>query len=467
MKFTYLKKAITGAIGLLAVANFANAESDYIERWKQFAADTGLPGHKAWAEILDNDETRALEQRWADFRGYTATSLIEGADLPAELTPGLIITKDNMASFPWLADYLPKFWIDRLSSEWMGVEGIRIVPTTHYYMQGPMLEATKALGADPFTINEKGELIDKNGQNGVLTSSGLPFIDPKNGDQLHWLFNAHGVGTEDLAMDPIEMTGCNSDNEVERAYKGNLWWRKMAGRVGAEPLGNVPGFEGVSEAGSLFLSSPRDVRGLAAVRLRYADADKADDFKLFIPTLRRTRTLTGTNGQDPIAPSLELTWDEWRSHWTKTDKRQFEYNMVKEGFVLAAPEVGAAYDPFRMDDDRCAFSGIVDLELRPVWVYDVIDKTNTYQYSKKRIFVDKELYYSQSVEMYDRRGNLWRIFEDSRWWQPDTGRAQWRTVIIPNLISKRHSMLSISSNWDAAARNNAALFDVDKLRDRR
>ena len=141
--------------------------------------------------------------------------------------------------------------------------------------------------------------------------------------------------------------------------------------------------------------------------------------------------------------------------------------MVREGFVLAAPEVGAAYNPYRFDESLCAFSGIVDMELRPVWVYDIDDQTNSYQYSKKRVFVDKELYYTQWMEMYDRRGNLWRAWDDSRWWQPTTGKAMWRSVIIPNLVSERHTFLLMSPDWEGASNNNNSLFDVDQLRDRR
>ena len=467
MKRSRLIRALLGAVSALVLSSPALAEEDYIATWKAFAEETGLPEHKAWADMLDTDETRALEQKWADFRGYTASSLIEEADIPEALKPGLIITKDNMGSMPWLEEYLPQFWMDRLNSEWMGIQQIRIVPTTHYYMQEAMLDATIALGEDPFTINEKGELVDRDGNNGSLTQAGLPFINPANGDELNWLFNAHGVGTEDLWFNPVQMTGCSSSNRVERSYSGNIWWRKMAGRVAAPPLGNVPGFEGVKEAGALLITSPRDVRGLAGVRIRYGDADRDDNFKLYIPTLRRTRTLTGTNGQDPIAPSLELTWDEWRSQWTKTDRRKFSYEMVGERFVLAAPEVGAAYDPYRPNEDLCSLSGTVDLELRPVWVYDIVDKTNSYQYSRKRVFVDKELYYTQWMEMYDRRDNLWRIWDDSRWWQPETGRAMWRSVIIPNLVSKRHTYLSMSPDWAGAQGMNNSLFDVDQLRDRR
>ena len=470
MKFSKLKTllgtCLTVAV-LGSMASTAHAGDEWIAKWKAFAAETGLPEHAAWVAEIDNDETRALAKEWEDFRGYTATSLINDANLPAELKPGLIITKDNIDSMPWVKDYLPQYWIDRLSSEWLGVEGIRVVPTNHYYMQKARLDATKELGPDPFTINEKGELKDKNGEHGLLAKAGLPFTNPENGEQLNWLYNAHGVGTEDLIFDPVELTACGAKNNLERKYVGNIFWRRMAGRVGTPPYGNVEGFEGVTEAGALLIKSPRDVRGLAGVRLRYADADKDDNFNLFIPTLRRTRALTGTNGQDVIAPGLEITWDDWRSNWFKTDSRKFKYTKSEATFVLAAPEVGAAYDPYRLSKNLCGLSGIVDMELRPTWKYKIEDLTGSYQYSKKEIWVDKELYYAQYMEMFDRNGELWRVWDDARDWQPKTGRALWKSVLIPNVRNKRHSVLSMEADWDGLDGLNNSTFNIDQLRDRR
>ena len=66
MKRLSLKSFLIGATALMAVATaatpVANAQEDYIERWKAFAKETGLPEHKAWADMFDNDETRKLEK---------------------------------------------------------------------------------------------------------------------------------------------------------------------------------------------------------------------------------------------------------------------------------------------------------------------------------------------------------------------------------------------------------------------
>ena len=450
-----------------SMASTAQAGDEWIDNWKSFAAETGLPEHAAWAAAIDNAEVRALAKDWEDFRGYTASSLLAKETLPAELKPGFIITKENIDSLPWIKDYLPQYWIDRLTSDWTPIKGIRVVPTTHYYMQQARLDATKTLEPDHFKINEKGELRDKNGEHGFISEAGLPFINPQNGEELNWLFNAHGVGTDDLYFDTIDMAACNSANNLERMYKANIFWRRMAGRVSAPPLGNVEGFEGITEAGALLIKSPRDVRGLAGVRLRFADADLDDDFKLYIPSLRRTRALTGTNGQDPIAPGLELTWDEWRSNWFKTDRRKFKYTLIKDAIVLAVPEVGNVYDPLRISDDACNLSGIVDMELRPTWVYEITDLSETYQYSVKRVHVDKETYYSQYLEMFDRNGDIWRIWDDTRDWEPTTGRYMWRSAIIANVRDERATIITVDSAWEKLDTMTNAIFNIDQLRDRR
>ena len=466
MKINKLKTFLTIVV-LSFMPSTAEAGDEWIDNWKSFAAETGLPEHGAWAAAIDNAEVRALAKDWEDFRGYTASSLLSKETLPAELKPGFIITKDNIDSLPWIKDYLPQYWIDRLTSDWTPIKGIRIVPTTHYYMQRGRLDATKKLGPNPFVINEKGELRDQNGEHGFISEAGLPFINPQNGEELNWLFNAHGVGTDDLYFDTIDMAACNSANNLERIYKANIFWRRMAGRVSAPPLGNVEGFEGITEAGALLILSPRDVRGLAGVRLRYADADLDDNFKLFIPSLRRTRSLTGTNGQDPIAPGLELTWDEWRSNWFKTDRRNFKYTLLKEDIILALPEVGNVYDPLRIADDACNLSGIIDMEVRPTWLYEITDLTQTYQYSVKRVHVDKEAYYSQFLEMVDRNGETWRIWDDTRDWEPTTGRFMWRSAVIANVRDERATVITVDSAWDKLDSMTNSIFNIDQLRDRR
>jgi hypothetical protein len=252
---------------------------------------------------------------------------------------------------------------------------------------------------------------------------------------------------------------------LDREYKADLWWWHYHNRSNVGPMGDIYGKEKFIEGGSIFFLEPNDVRGLAGVRQRYAETGKEDDFKVFIPSLRRTRLLTGSDSQDPLASGLELTWDDWRSYWVKTDTESFEYNLVGEGFVLASPEVGHAYDAQVMTADKCNWASL-ELELRPTWILEIVDKTGKYQYSKRRAYIDKEFYYTQYQMTWDPRGNPFRNWDDVRDFRPSIGDMQWRSALVTNQATRRASTLYMTATWeDRAEQVTDEMFDVDQLRD--
>lgn len=443
--------------------------ADPVSDWQAFAKNTGETYHEEWASLIASPEARTLAKEWRDYRGYDATSLIQAADIPEELQPGLVITKDNIDDYPWLSKYLPKPSADRIrDGEWFGWKQVVIVPTNHYYMSRGVLEATREYhdSGRTFTVNEKGELLNQEGEFALLTETAMPFPNPKTGLELAWLFMSYGIGNENLFLNPITFEVCDSDNKLERTYTAHIWWQKMHGRKHIEPMNDVSGHKDVVEAGSVYFLDPYDVRGLAVSRKRYAEADRGDDFRAFLPSLRRTRVLAGSDAQDPMAAGLEVTWDEWRQSWVKPDPRVFEYNIAGEGFVLAQPQVGHAYSPAFRDESGCQIDRM-ELELRPVWILEVTDKTGNYMYSKRRMYVDKELYYVVYQEMYDQRGNLWRVLDDARDWEPDTGLGMWENYVIWNAISKRWNYLNMDSDWKNYSKDISSQFDIDVLRDYR
>jgi hypothetical protein len=106
------------------------------------------------------------------------------------------------------------------------------------------------------------------------------------------------------------------------------------------------------------------------------------------------------------------------------------------------------------------------MELRPVWILDIIDKTGKYQYSKRRTWIDKEFYYMQYHTTWDPRGNVYRTWTDSRAFRPTEGDAQWNFVIINNHVTQRTSGLFMSPGWeDREYQVTEEMFDIDLLRD--
>ena len=134
--------------------------------------------------------------------------------------------------------------------------------------------------------------------------------------------------------------------------------------------------------------------------------------------------------------------------------------------MLAQGETGGVYNTATMDDSRCQISSI-EMELRPVWILEVTDKTGKYVYGKRRLYIDKEFYYVQHQEMYDARGNLMRVLDDGRDWDPKTGLGMWRNYLVWNVISKRSNIMEFTSQWDVLNEDMDGIFDIDLLRDYR
>lgn len=469
-------KRITFILIVACAASVGGAQADSnkaLDTWKAYAARSGNPNHAKWVEEISKSESVALAKAWKELRGYDAYDIIEAAELPADLKPGLKITKGNAASLPWLKEYLPQQHYDSLTSaEWGTIGEITIVPTNTYYMSSAVLDSTKERIAKNIvpSVNEKGELVNPDGKYTLIdsaTANSIPFLHPQDGMELNWSYVAHAVGTETLFFRPIKMGACTggANAKIDRYYEADLWWQKFHGRGLVGPLGDVPGKEKYIEGGSIFFLEPFDIRGLAGVRQRYAEAGSDDDFRVFIPSLRRTRVLTGSDAQDPIASGVELTWDDWRAYWGKTDPERFEYRITGEGFILSLPEVGYVYDAYKMSESRCSLES-VELELRPVWKLEITDKTGKYIYKTRTTWVDKENYYMQFHVTTDPRDNVMRIWDDSRAFRPTTGEAQWRYVIVSNFVNKRFNFLEMEPVWDERAELvGSEKFDVDQLRD--
>lgn len=467
-----VKKVLLVLIAGAMTANWVYAADTNraLDAWKDFAAQSNNPDHKKWVEEISKPEAIRLAKEWKELRGYDAYDLIDKADIPADLKPGLKINKDNIAQYPWLKDFMAPEAYSQIIASWGNVKEITIVPTNTYYMHKGYLKNTKELkekGID-IKVNEQGDLVYPDGSLALLSGPGatsIPFLNPKNGIELNWSYVAHSVNTDTLAMEPIHFRSCTDNSKLDAEYKADLWWWHYHNRENVGPKGDIPGKEDYIEGGSIFFKEPYDVRGLAGVRQRYAKTGKPDDFKVFIPSLRRTRVMSGSDAQDPLASGLDITWDDWRAYWGKTDIDNFDYKLVGEAFILSIPETGYVYDSGKLAEDQCNYDSL-ELELRPVWVLDIVDKTGKYQYSKRRTWVDKEFYYMQYHTTWDPRGNVYRTWEDSRAFRPTEGDAQWRFAIVNNHVSKRTGGFFATPSWeDRETRVSEEMFDVDQLRD--
>jgi hypothetical protein len=455
-------------------------EPAFVREWKAFAEASDEPGDKRWVELISHPNAIKLSNAWSKWRGFDAPSLVEKAradgKIPAEVKPGLVITAENVDSIPGIDKLLTKEHIAQLKNkDWYGFKKIRVVPTSHYYLNAGRLKGFAAETGE-FALNEEtGALKIKNcttceeGQTVPETwgakSVRIPFVpNPKTGLELIYAYALHNVASDNLYFKPIEFILCDKNNKIERTYSAHLWWQNFWGRTTYEPTPYLPNTPDTKyQGGAIFFTHPLDVKGLCGARVRHFDPDIDDSFAVFVPFLKRTRILAGSDTQDPLCAGCDLIWDDWRSFWQRVDPRQTEYTIEStDDFILALPERGMVSDQFKMSN--CTFDD-VEMEIRPVYRLHLKDKSGKYVYSERRIWIDKDWWYMQEEHRYDAQGRMWRNWIDVRYWDPRTGEAMWRNVIITDPINRHGTIIKMNVDFtQAMTGTKQEYFDIESLK---
>ena len=401
---------------------WAQEAPKWIKVWEDFAKQSGDPKDVAWAKRLAKPECIALGKAWEDYYGWTASDLLENKAAP-EIKPGVVITSKNYKQFPGLMDIWDESTYARLEEGSYGQWGdMRVVPTTHYYY---------SQGYFKYTKENEGKC--KVGADGELQNweAGIPFpkLDPKDPNYARKIahnFDRLTIGSDNLTFNPAHMQLFNRKGELERVERLNLQWRNYRGRHDISPVPLVPGQENILEKGSICILYPYDLRGFSAVRVRFLDINKPDDFIAYLPQMRRVRRLSGADTQDPVL-GTDLIWEDWKGWWQKFSNKIWptDFKVVKERDYLSAAR---GVSPYKMEGQKV----YIDWERRPVWDLEALCQIDTYCYKKRMVHMDKEWRRLNYGEYYNVKGKLWRSWWEYNRWEPETGYCTWWGVDIPD-----------------------------------
>ncbi len=150
---------------------------------------------------------------------------------------------------------------------------------------------------------------------------------------------------------------------------------------------------------------PFDLKGTGFTSNRYLDHTRQDDSWLYLPQLRRVRRLSSAQrsdalfGQDTDQDSYagyagNVAWSEWK--------------YLGEKKVLAS--FHAEKFPVSWQEPSADFLHASAWEPRDVYVVEGISKLPQYAYSKRVIYLDKELYRIPWTDIHDTAGELWKIW---------------------------------------------------------
>ena len=253
--------------------------------------------------------------------------------------------------------------------------------------------------------------------------AGLPFptIDANDPNiAVKHMFNFEAS----IAVDDLDLRNFDCDTgavgrdgdplRVERHFLidhiRRLYWVE---RTEVEPFPtNEDNPDGVRYKEALYpIREPFDLKGTGFTSNRYLDHTRQDDSWLYLPQLRRVRRLSSAQrsdalfGQDTDQDSYagyagNVSWMEWKYLGEKTIIASFHSENL----------------PVKWGEGSANFMHADTWEPREVHVVEGVSKLPQYAYSKRVIFVDKEVYRIPYSDIYDQAGELWKIWVNNYKW---------------------------------------------------
>jgi hypothetical protein len=247
--------------------------------------------------------------------------------------------------------------------------------------------------------------------------AGMPFPeldpnDPKVATKIMWNYADKWLVTDDadarsLDADSGPIFGGDTPMSVERHFLiDHLRTLRYVGRLVIDPKPIWDTKDGIQTKNTLHpILEPFDLKGAGGLSYRYVDPSKTDDTWLYMPSLRRVRRLStaqrsdGLFGQDADIDSFygyagHIAWMDWKF----LGEKQVLGAWHGENFPAKYGSGGA---DFAFDDVW---------EKRQAYVVEGVSKLPQYAYSKRVIYLDKEAWGVPFSDMYDRRGELWKVW---------------------------------------------------------
>jgi hypothetical protein len=245
--------------------------------------------------------------------------------------------------------------------------------------------------------------------------AGQPFPTIDTNDKLAPIKIMHNFSMQ-VTIDDLDLRNFDADTgpisedrplQVERHFLIDHFRRlSYVGRLYVDPKPEIPNKEGFQYKETLHpLIEPFDLKGVGFTYYRYLDPAKQDDSWLYLPSLRRVRRLSTAQrsdalfGQDTDQDSYggyagQIAWMDWKLLGVKDTLAAFHTTAFPVKWADGAAD--------------WAFDG--EWEKRPMYIVEGTSKLPQYAYSKRVIYVDKDEFVIPYSDMYDRGGQLWKVW---------------------------------------------------------
>jgi hypothetical protein len=247
--------------------------------------------------------------------------------------------------------------------------------------------------------------------------SGIPFpnIDTNDPDAAYKLIWNHRLAnpvTPDVWIADAPITITTQNGGISKQLRGSNYRYRMRGRYTGSQT-NLSDAEHIRLV--LALSQPYDVAGLGIFQIQYANG-QPDDVYVYVKSLRRVRRVSGSGAWMDPQPQMDLLNDDnqgidaWPG-WYR------DFKLKGERWLLAVVHAPDPNEPHRFEDRvemKPPYWNPIGVTWEPRQVY-VIEATPPpeHPYGKKILYMLKEMPTFVLSEIYDKKGQFWRIWRQS------------------------------------------------------
>ncbi|MBK9245134.1 MAG: DUF1329 domain-containing protein [Burkholderiales bacterium] len=268
---------------------------------------------------------------------------------------------------------------------------------------------------------------------------GLAFPIPKTGYEVMWNYKTRYVGTarrqQISALVPEKGGGY-----VENKQWFYDWYPFSSPKV------NSPGEVNAVESKQIYeVLTPPSRAG--EVYLIHTFHDKPSDAWIYFPGQRRVRRAPTFAYDNPIAGFDNLYFvDQINMFIGAMDRYDFK--------LIGKKEIYVPYNSYKLIDKGQKYKDLLGAdyikrdamryELHRVWVVEATVKDDKrHSFARRVFYIDEDSWALLHVDMYDAKGNLWRVQEGSLWASPDIQACVTLEQQMYDLVARRY----VLDNW--------------------
>ncbi len=299
--------------------------------------------------------------------------------------------------------------------------------------------------------------------------AGVPFPIPKSGVEVLWNYKTRYTGLGRRAQIAALMP--DKDGSIVETKQ---WFFEMY-PFNDPKTTTLKDVEGIDSKLLYDVLTPPSRAGEGY--LIHAYLDKPQDAWIYFPGQRRVRRSPTFAYDNPIAGFDNLYFVDQINMFTGAPDR-YDFKLVGK------KEMIVPYNSYKLIDKKNKFKDMLGpeyvkrdfmrYETHRVWVVEAAVKGDKrHSFAKRVFYIDEDSWALLHVDMYDAKGNLWRVQEGSLWAAPEVGACMSYEYQMYDLVARRY----VTDNWTAEGevldltagkegRVNAATFSQDELRRR-